>query len=113
MKKILYLLSILSLLYGCENKDVDFPDFSFQAVYFPFQTPIRTIMLGDEEIGDNSIDLEHAFSIGASIGGMYKNIKAREITVEFAPELAVKLQMDQARFLSYYLLPITMQHSIK
>ena len=92
MKKILYLLGIVILLSGCENWDKDFPDFAFQAVYFPFQTPVRTLMLGDEEIGDNSIDLEHAFSIGAAIGGMYENTKNREITVEFAPELALKIK---------------------
>jgi hypothetical protein len=92
MKKILYLLGIVILLSGCENWDKDFPDFAFQAVYFPFQTPVRTLMLGDEEIGDNSIDMEHAFSIGASIGGMYENTKDREITIEYAPELALKIK---------------------
>ncbi|MCX6335592.1 MAG: DUF1735 domain-containing protein [Bacteroidia bacterium] len=92
MKKIFYLLSIVTLLYGCENKDVDFPDFAFQAVYFPYQTPVRTLMLGDEEIGDNTIDLEHAFSIGASIGGMYENTKDREITIAYAPELALNIK---------------------
>ena len=91
MKKILYLISIVTLLSGCENQDIDFPDFAFQAVYFPFQTPVRTLMLGDEEIGDNSIDLEHAFSIGVSIGGMYENTRDREITVEYAPDLALKI----------------------
>jgi len=88
MKKILYLLSIIALLFGCTNQAVEFPDFAYQAVYFPFQTPVRSLSLGDEEIGDNSIDLEHAFSIGASIGGMYSNTKDRVLTVKFAPELA-------------------------
>jgi hypothetical protein len=88
MKKILFLLSIGVLLFSCENQDVEFDDFAYQTVYFPFQTPVRSLMLGDEEIGDNSIDLEHAFSIGASIGGMYKNTKDRVLTIEFAPELS-------------------------
>jgi len=88
MKKILFLLSIVALLFGCKNQDVEFPDFAYQTVYFPFQTPVRSLILGDEEIGDNSIDLEHAFSIGASIGGMYQNTKDRILTVEFAPSLA-------------------------
>ena len=92
MKKIFCLLSIVTLLAGCENRDVDFPDFAFQAVYFPFQTPVRTLILGDEEIGDNSIDREHAFSVGVAIGGMYQNTKDREITIEFAPELAVNIK---------------------
>jgi hypothetical protein len=91
MKKIICLLSIGAFLFGCVNHDVEFPDFANQAVYFPYQTPVRSLMLGDEEIGDNSIDLEHAFSIGASIGGMYENNKDRVLTVEFAPELANKI----------------------
>jgi len=88
MRKILYLLFIGTLSISCTNQDVEFDDFKYQSVYFPFQTPLRTIMLGDEVIGDNSIDLEHAFSIGASTGGVYKNSKNIEISVEFAPELA-------------------------
>lgn len=88
MKKILYVLWFVTLLLSCTNKDVEFDDFAYQSVFFPFQTPVRSLSLGDEEVGDNSIDLEHAFSIGASIGGMYENTKNREITVAFAPELA-------------------------
>jgi len=88
MKKIVYLLGLVAFLFGCENQDVEFDDFAYQTVYFPFQTPVRSIMLGDEVIGDNSIDLEHAFSIGASIGGMYSNTKDRVLTVQLAPELA-------------------------
>lgn len=91
MKKILYLLSIVALLYSCKNQDMEFPDFAFQTVYFPYQTPLRSLMLGDEVIGDNSIDLEHAFSVGVSIGGMYVNKRNREITIEFAPELAANI----------------------
>ena len=105
MKKILILLSIVTLLSGCENKDIDFPDFAYQAVYFPHQTPVRTIMLGDEAEGDNSIDLERAFSIGASIGGMYNNTINREITVEFAPELAANINYGAGT--SLQLMPAT------
>jgi hypothetical protein len=88
MKKILYLFSIAALLFGCTNQDIEFPDFAFQSVYFPYQTPVRSLILGDETEGDNSIDLGHAFSIGASLGGMYENNKDRAIKVELAPELA-------------------------
>ncbi|MBE0674633.1 MAG: DUF1735 domain-containing protein [Bacteroidales bacterium] len=99
MKKILFLISIVSILAACDNRDIDFPDFAYQTVYFPFQTPLRTIMLGDEVIGDNSIDLEHAFSIGVSIGGMYQNTKDRVITVEYAPDLALNIQDGSGKVL--------------
>ena len=88
MKKIFYLLSIVTLIFCCENQDIEFDDFAYQAVYFPFQTPLRTIMLGDEVLGDNTIDLERAFSIGAAFSGAYENSKNRTLSVEFAPELA-------------------------
>ena len=92
MKQIFYFLSIITLLSACTNQDVEFPDFAYQAVYFPYQTPVRSLMLGDEVEGDNSIDLEHAFSIGASIGGMYENTKERIVTIKFAPELASNIK---------------------
>ncbi len=91
MKKILYLLGIVALTVGCTNQEIEFDDFEFQGVYFPYQSPLRTIILGDEVIGDNTIDRERAFSIGVSIGGMYKNTKDREVLVEFTPELAENL----------------------
>jgi hypothetical protein len=50
--------------------------------------PIRTLILGDEAAGDNTIDRERAFSIGLTMGGAYENNKNREITIAYAPELA-------------------------
>jgi hypothetical protein len=88
MKKILYLSGIIALLAGCTNQDIEFDDFAFQAVYFPFQTPVRSLELGDEVTGDNSIDREKAFSLGVAIGGMYENRKDRIVSVAYAPELA-------------------------
>jgi hypothetical protein len=88
MKKIVYLLGIVSLLFSCTSQDIEFDDFEYQTVYFPFQTPVRSIMLGDEVLGDNTIDLEHAFSIGAAFGGAYTNNVDRVLSVELAPELA-------------------------
>lgn len=91
MKKIFILLGLVVAVIGCTNSDIEFDDFEFQAVYFPFQAPVRSIMLGDEVIGDNSIDLEGAFSIGAAMGGAYENTSNREIDVELAPELVNNL----------------------
>lgn len=91
MKKILYIIGIITLVVGCTNQEIEFEDYDDKGVYFPFQSPLRTIILGDEVIGDNTIDREHAFSIGASIGGMYTNKIDRDVFVEFAPELAENL----------------------
>ncbi|MDA3823849.1 MAG: DUF5627 domain-containing protein [Bacteroidales bacterium] len=87
MKKIFSLLCVLALVSSC-NQKIEFDDFEYQSVYFPYQTPVRTVMLGDEVIGDNTIDLDHAFSIGLAIGGMYENDRDRDVAIELAPELA-------------------------
>ena len=61
-------------LAACENQDQEFPDYDLQAVYFPIQLPIRTLSLGEDRV-DNTLDREHKFDIGLSIGGMYENRK--------------------------------------
>jgi hypothetical protein len=74
MKRILR-LSILLLpviFVACTNHERFFPDYTTQAVYFPIQFPIRTLVMGESRY-DNSIDLEHAFNFGISIGGLYQN----------------------------------------
>ncbi len=87
MKRTFLLLGIIILGFSCTNQDVEFDDFEYQAVYFPFQTPVRTLILGDEVEGDNTIDREHAFSIGVALGGTYENEEERVVAVELAPEL--------------------------
>lgn len=72
MRKIIYIFIISILLVSCENQEIDFPDFDYNAVYFPLQYPLRTLILGEDRI-DNSRDKELKFLIGAVIGGMYEN----------------------------------------
>lgn len=87
IKKIFLGLCTLALIASCENSEQSFDDYDVQTVYFPIQYPVRTIALGESRT-DNSIDLEHAFSIGACIGGMYSNPSERIIDIKLAPELA-------------------------
>ena len=87
MKKTLLILIAVLVAAACSNVDIEFDDFDHQTIYFPYQTPVRSIILGDESVGDNTIDLEHAFSIGVAMGGTYENVKDRIVTVEYAPEL--------------------------
>ena len=72
--RIILIVLIIVGLAGCENQEQTFPDYSLQAVYFPIQLPIRTLSLGEDRI-DNTLDREHKFDIGVSIGGMYQNNK--------------------------------------
>jgi len=75
MKKLKYIFILLVLLTSCQNKDLTFPDYKYNGVYFPLQYPLRTLVLGDSR-SDNSLDKNLQFHIGVSIGGMYENKKS-------------------------------------
>jgi len=81
MKKIIALFSFILLLISCENIDSDYKDYDFQSVYFPFQYPVRTLSLGNDKM-DNSLDKEHKFHVGISIGGLYAE-NSQEWTVDY------------------------------
>jgi hypothetical protein len=90
MKKIFVYMAFALLVASCESSDVEFPDYTFQTVYFPVQHPVRTLVLGESR-SDNAIDLDHAFTIGANVGGLYDNTQDRIIKIEYAPELVDNL----------------------
>jgi hypothetical protein len=54
---------------SCENDDTDFDDFEYTTTYFPYQTPIRTLVLGNDENVDVTTDNAHQCRIYAMIGG--------------------------------------------
>lgn len=76
MKKILIMLTLFAGLIACENQDSEFADFDYTTGYFPYQYPVRTLVLGDY-IYDNSNDNNHKFVISAAMGGVYKNKENR------------------------------------
>jgi hypothetical protein len=64
----------LSTVTGCmKNSDIDHPDFDHQSVYFAYQYPVRTIVLGEDLFIDNSLDNEHKFEVKATLGGTREN----------------------------------------
>jgi hypothetical protein len=81
MKKIIAFISAILALASCENIESDYKDYDFQAVYFPFQYPVRTLSLGNDNI-DNSLDKQHKFHIGVSIGGLYIE-NSKDWTVDY------------------------------
>lgn len=95
--KILSILSagIFALLtmVSCENEDIDFPDYDDTTVYFPYQYPVRTIVLG-EDIYDNSLDNEHKCKIYATMGGVYENEESIDIDVSVDDALCDNLYFD-------------------
>lgn len=79
---VLLMLGIAS----CENRERVFPDFEYTAAYFPYQYPVRTLILGDY-VFDNSNDNQQKFVISAGMGGVYENKENR--TVEFVVDNAL------------------------
>lgn len=88
MKKV-FLMSfiLLSILTACnKNKDWEFPDYKYTTVYFPYQSPVRTIVLG-EDVFDNTLDNQKKLMIMATMGGVYENKK--DITIDFSVDNAL------------------------
>src|SRR6188768_621700 len=84
-------LSVLTM--SCENQDVEFPDYGESTVYFAYQYPVRTIVLG-EDIYDTSLDNEHKCEIYATMGGVYENKKNIAIEIAVDNSLCSNLFFD-------------------
>ncbi|MBC5634598.1 DUF5627 domain-containing protein [Parabacteroides hominis] len=70
--RLLLAISIATLFSACENFGEEFEDYEYTAGYFPYQYPVRTLILGDY-IYDNSNDNAHKFVISVAMGGVYEN----------------------------------------
>lgn len=70
--KVLGLGMMLALFASCENSDIKHPDYEGgTTVYFPYQYPVRTIVLGDGEDYDLTNDHNHVCELQATFGGAY------------------------------------------
>ena len=88
--KILLLLLTALGQFACQNQDWDFPDFDYTATYFPFQYPVRTLVLGDY-VYDNQNDNNLKFLISPRISGMYENNQDWTVKFEVNEQLAHNL----------------------
>lgn len=70
MKKLLIPITLLFVLVSCSNKEVEFPDYEYQTVYFAYQYPVRTITFG-EDIFSTELDNQGKCKIMATTGGVY------------------------------------------
>lgn len=70
MKKLLICAIMLWGMAACHNKDVDFPDYKYQTVYFAYQYPVRTITFG-EDVVNTDLDNQGKCVIMAATGGVY------------------------------------------
>ncbi len=95
MKKIFHITLIILLVFiaSCRNDDWSFPDYKYQAVYFAYQYPVRTIVLGDN-IFSTDLDNKHQFSIMATTAGVYNNNKDVKIDFEIDSSLLKNLLFE-------------------
>lgn len=77
MKRLCVILLAIVGLASCSNFEIKHPDFEYTSGYFPYQFPVRTLVLGDY-IYDNTNDNAHKFVISAAIGGVYENTRDRK-----------------------------------
>ncbi|MBQ8989338.1 MAG: DUF1735 domain-containing protein [Prevotella sp.] len=81
-------------LWSCESSDKTFDDFEGgTSVYFPYQYPVRTIVLGDDEY-DTTLDKAHKCQIKATFGGSYNGSKGT-VQVAVDESLCQNLYFDE------------------
>lgn len=85
--KLVILFAVVLSFMACENQTNEFEDFTSTSVYFPFQTPVRTLIQGDYDLGFNDNDNNNRFEIGVVMSGVYQNTIDRKVYFELAPEL--------------------------
>jgi hypothetical protein len=79
MKKFLIPVMLLLAFTAC-NKEVTFPDYKYQTVYFAYQYPVRTITFG-EDIFSTELDNQGKCKIMATTGGVYYSKKDLSIGI--------------------------------
>lgn len=81
IKMVAALLALMASFTACENGDQAFDDYEGgTTAYFAYQSPVRTIVLGDDEY-DTTLDKAHKLKILATFGGSYNG---RNATVNVA-----------------------------
>ncbi|WP_299119367.1 DUF5627 domain-containing protein [uncultured Winogradskyella sp.] len=85
--KLILITALVFSVIACENQENDFDDFGSTSVYFPFQTPVRTLIQGKYDLGFNDNDNNGRFEIGVVMSGVYNNDIDRRVHFELAPEL--------------------------
>src|SRR6476620_5998623 len=93
MKRTLFISFVLFTLLTACNKDQAFPDYKYTTVYFAYQSPVRTLVLG-EDIYDNTLDNQHKCKIMATMGGVYENKKDITLSVVVDTALTRRLKFE-------------------
>lgn len=73
------LAGVAVVLVSCHNAKQEFPDYKYNATYFSYQYPIRTLIQGEDEQINTDQDNKGIFRIGVTMGGAYSNNKSRKV----------------------------------
>jgi len=96
MKKIIILLLFVVTigLNSCiKNFDIEHDNYAYSTVYFGYQFPVRTLILGDY-VYDNANDNAHQFVISAHLGGLLSNKHDKKFAVSVDNSLCNGLQFS-------------------
>lgn len=64
---------LVASMTACHNREHQFPDYEEGvSVYFAYQYPVRTIVLGESETFETTLDNQHKCIIYGTMGGAYK-----------------------------------------
>ncbi len=100
--KNLILSCLVLVLIACENQDIVYPNYETTAGYFPYQTPVRTLILGNYDQGINENDNNFRFEIGMTMAGVYENEQERTVHFEIDNSLLDNVANVQALPGEYY-----------
>ena len=102
-KTFLFIILIVSVIFSsCQNGNWEFPDNDSSAVYFAYQSPIRTITLGNDYVNDNTLDNAHKCQIMATVGGFREIRKDIEIGFKVDNSLCDNLSNVKPMPSNYY-----------
>ncbi|WP_430813787.1 DUF5627 domain-containing protein [Carboxylicivirga sp. RSCT41] len=89
--RLLMLVALALGFIACENQDIEFDDYHLNSVYFPFQRPARTLILGNYDLAFNDNDNAHRFEIGVTMSGVYENKTDRIVHFELDNSLMANI----------------------
>jgi len=81
---------------------MEFPNYDYSAVYFAYQTPVRTIELGTDYVNDNTLDNRYQCEIMATVGGLREVKQDIEVDFEIDNSLCDNLTNVTAMPSNYY-----------
>lgn len=93
--KFIILFALALGLVACENQENEFDDFGSESVFFPFQTPARSLIQGKSDLGFNDNDNAGRFEIGIRMSGVRENNENRSVSYEVAPDLIDVASLNQ------------------